>query len=65
MVIKAEDGPAKCVSCWGIVASRASKSLAFVTSVLAWEMVKQKFGRSQTSSTCSDPLALFGALGGT
>ena len=39
LVIKAEVGPVKCVWCWGIVASRASKSLVVVTSVRACEMV--------------------------
>ena len=47
VVIKAEVGPVKCVWCWGVVASRASRSSALVTSVRVVEMAKHKFERSQ------------------
>ena len=41
MVIKVKIGPVKCVLCGRIVAS------CVVTSVWAYEILKQKFGRSQ------------------
>ena len=47
-----------------IVATRASKSLAAVSSVRECEMVKQMLGRSQLSPMCCEPLAILWAQGG-